>query len=465
MKKYHRLSKTTKWQQGPQLQIESQWQDLKRITDFLLPIVGFVFIATVYASVYAILHIDEWVPNTFNNLTYYLFLLQILIITLLPLLAASLIIRFIFKQAENVVSRVYLPPMNEKLAPHLRRRLLGVPPLPPPINNVLRYPFIVIKEPTLDETHWGRWFGGPAVLVVEHGCALFLEDHNQASRIVGPGIDFLKENERIKEVVDLKPQTTTGHIMPWTKDGIQIKMTIKVVCQINFESDNLGDSIEFKSLFNPSAIKSVVERMSIKLISGRMQEQSWLEDAWEIITGSVSAFVAGHSLDEWYPALRTGKTSKLDSPEINLTENIKRVFSHQLAENTLQEIRLRLSKNGIKILDIQIIDVDVPRTVRDLRSKYWEIMKDKKAAQSNSRAEANRIRSYSEAYVESTRATFETIISKLASVDPDDLTELLVLSTSGLLDQGEEDPMIRPWIANETFIVLEKIRKMLSERF
>jgi hypothetical protein len=58
-----------------------------------------------------------------------------------------------------------------------------------------------------------------------------------------------------------------------------------------------------------------------------------------------------------------------------------------------------------------------------------------------------------------------TIMKRLENVDPKDLTEPLILSLSGILDQGLDDPIIRPLVAKESLAVLERIRKLLGERF
>jgi hypothetical protein len=58
-----------------------------------------------------------------------------------------------------------------------------------------------------------------------------------------------------------------------------------------------------------------------------------------------------------------------------------------------------------------------------------------------------------------------TITQRLEKVDPSNLTEPLILSLSGILDQGLDDPIVRPLIAKESFAVLERVRRMLNEGF
>ena len=70
-----------------------------------------------------------------------------------------------------------------------------------------------------------------------------------------------------------------------------------------------------------------------------------------------------------------------------------------------------------------------------------------------------------QAHAEAQRTMLMTIIKRLENVPPDQLTEALTLSLSGLLDQGLDDSLIRPLLAKESFAVLERIQKMLNEKF
>jgi hypothetical protein len=59
----------------------------------------------------------------------------------------------------------------------------------------------------------------------------------------------------------------------------------------------------------------------------------------------------------------------------------------------------------------------------------------------------------------------ETITQKLEKLDPDNLTQPLILSLSGLLDQGLNDPIVRPLLAKESFAALQKLKQLLDQEF
>jgi hypothetical protein len=456
-----------KWQQLYSSS-ESRWKDLERIGNFLVPIVGLVFLAAIYVVVgYEFIHMESWAPQEINRLTYAFYVIQIILVILAPVVAILLGMLFIFKQAAAFMRSFYQPAENEKLGRLIQRKLLGVVPVPPPLDNIFKYPFLVIREPSLPESHWSRWFGGPATLVIYDGIAVYLERGNQFSRVVGPGLPmaFLEQHEHVREVIDLRPQTKTDCVRPWTKDGIQIKLMIRAECQINASPETVARSSRFRFPFDPSAVKMAVERMTVRLNSkGELYESSWLEGAWGTITGAINAYVAGHSLDELFLATESDSSANIQFSGNTPADEIRQMISHKIREE-LDKTKKSLAQNGIKVLAIQITEVEVPHEVQELRRKYWESIRQRFAAFRNSRAEGDRIRTREQAHADAQRTMLNTITQRLERADRNNLTEPLILSLSGLLDQGLDDPIVRPLIAKESFAVLERVRKMLNEGF
>lgn len=447
---------------------ESRWNDLKKMGAFLIPIVVLTFFSVIYVVVgYEYVHIDAWAPEERTVFSNAFYLLRIILPILAPLIAIAAGLILIFHQVRAFVRSFYQPAEDEKLGRLIRRKLLGVMPVPPPLNTIIKYPFIVLREPKLAENHWSRWFGGPATLVIYDGVAVYLERGNKFSRVVGPGLpmSFLEQHERIKEVVDLRPQTKTVDIQPWTKDGIRIRFTIRAECQIDASPEAVAQSSNFRFPFDPLAVKTAVERMTVRANSnGELYEASWLDGAWGTITGVINAYIAGHTLDELFVASETDKSLTLAPAENGTYVKIEKVLSSKINAQ-LEKARRNLAQNGIKVLSVQIISVEVPPKVQELRGKYWESAKERIAALRNSRAEADRIRIREQAHAEAQRTMLNTITQRLEKVDPGNLTEPLILSLSGILDQGLDDPIVRPLIAKESFAVLERVRRMLNEGF
>lgn len=446
---------------------ESRWQDLGRIFRFLLPVLLAIFVASIYAVLFTVIRYDGWFDGITSRTSAYLALFRLYGMLLLPFIAMLAGLIFVLRQARELITGIHRPPEEDRLTPFILRKLMGVPPFPPPLNTMIKYPFVVIRDPEMPENHWARWFGGPATLVVYDGVALYLERGNKFSRVVGPGapMPLLERHEKIKELVDLRPQTKEGEIAPWTKDGIRIKLGIRAEVQIDASAEATLESSKFRYPFDAEAVKLAVEFTAVRPSDGKLREVKWLDGVWGNITGSVIAFVAGHSLDELFLSPQMENQANPGRQNDDPLEDMEQILSREISEQVTTGIREEMRKNGVKVLSLQITQIAVPEKVRELRTKYWESIRQKISAQRNSRAEAEHIRARELAHAESQRTMLMTIMKRLENVDPKDLTEPLILSLSGILDQGLDDPIIRPLVAKESLAVLERIRKLLGERF
>jgi len=152
----------------------------------------------------------------------------ILAIVLLSFLFFRMIlIRPSVRFASSFFTEFYRPPEDIVPSKIINYRLFGKSKLPPPLNMLSQFEYIIIKDSEIiKRDEWPAWsacnLGGPINLIVFDGCALYLERGNRFSRIVGPGEDipFLEWYETIKYVVDLRPKVKTGTFDVWTKDGI-----------------------------------------------------------------------------------------------------------------------------------------------------------------------------------------------------------------------------------------------------
>lgn len=386
----------------------------------------------------------------------------------MTILAAMLVMgigSFIISRAAATYLRsVYQLPQDLNIGPIIQNRLYGLPLVPPPLSWLMMGTFIVLQEAALEDNHWARSIGGPARLIVYDGVAVYLERGDLTSRVVGPGIHLLERYEWIKEVIDIKPQRKTGYVRPWTKDGIRIKLTLMAECQINANLKAQATAKDpehpLRYPFDEEAVRRAVEHMTIKEEDGGLRQASWLEGAWGTITGAINAYVARHSLDELFLA----PTVPVTNPAA-YSGMIAQLLSEQFSTAMLGQINSALAQNGAKALNIQITKVEFPDDVLALRIKHWESEKNILSARKISKAEAESIRVREQAFAIAQRNMLETITQKLEKIDPDNLTQPLILSLSSLLDQGLNDPIVRPMLAKESFAALERLKKLLDQEF
>jgi hypothetical protein len=384
-----------------------------------------------------------------------------MIIKLLAAVVVTGVGSFFISRAAGVYLRlVYRLPQEVDVEAIIQRRQFGLLSVPPPLTWFLMGTFIVLQEAALEDDHWARLVGGPAKLIVNDGVALYLESGDQTSRVVGPGRDFLERYERIKEVIDLKPQRKSGYVMPWTKDGIRIKLTIMAECQISASLEAQAAADDLRYSFDEEAVRRAVEHITVKEDNRNLREAPWLEGAWGAITGAINAYVARHSLDELFLA----PLAPVANPAA-YSGMIAQLLSEQFSTAMLGQINSALAQHGAKALNIQITKVELPEGVLALRIKHWESEQKILSARKDSKAEADSIRVRQRAFVEAQQVMLRTITEKLEKVDPKNLTEPLILSLSGLLDQGLNDPIVRPLLAKESFAALERLKKLLDQEF
>ena len=222
---------------------------------------------------------QEWAQNDLSNMQKVIFYLRPTLTILAPAIVTGIGFILICKATAAYLRSMHSLPYDYKLGSIILRRLLGIPPIPPPLNQVLKYPFIVLRDAALEDNHWARLIGGPATLVVYDGLAVYLERGNQFSRVVGPGMPFLERYERVKEVIDVKPQMKTGYVKPWTKDGIRITLTLMVSARSLPALKPEQKSRDYQYPFDPLAVQSAVEHMTVKENDGELRQAAWLEGA------------------------------------------------------------------------------------------------------------------------------------------------------------------------------------------
>lgn len=437
------------------------WNDLERIGRVLVPILLLLFVATMVAVNYSFLHAFDWTANTDTRLEGYWFTFRLAITFLSPLVVAIAGIVLLYRAVIQYVKVFYQQPEQEGIFSLIQRRLLGKPPLPPPLSVAARYPFVVLKEPQdLKDDHWVRWLGGPATLVIYDGIALYLERGGHFERVVGPGsppMPFLDRHETVKAIVDLRPQVKTGEMRPWTKDGIQVNMEIRMECQINASEKALAESHNLVHPFDPIAVKEAVEYTAVKRDpkTGQLYESDWLDGIWGQVTGYLARHISCHSVDE----IALAELKNVGPSDGNLQ-------TFQLARNHLDKINhdLAIRKCGAHVTNIHVL-LKFPKEVEEKRVAYWQSERRKITSIQNSKAEADGIRIGEDAHAQAERDMLNAIIERLKRVDPENLTEPLLLSLIQILDNNMEDPLVRPLIAKQSLDLLEQLRKTLSDRF
>ena len=115
-----------------------------------------------------------------------------------------------------------------------------------------------------------------------------------------------------------------------------------------------------------------MEYTSVRLIDGKLQEQTWLDGAWGSIIGAINAFIAGHSLDELFIAPKTNNHVNANHLNNETPENIEQIFSQRISEQVITMYAKNSAQWHSCIECTQITKLEVPKEILELRTRYWE---------------------------------------------------------------------------------------------
>ncbi len=166
------------------------------------------------------------------------------------------------------------------------------------------YPSVVVREGQISEEHQDTplaRFGGPGNVVVFNDSAIVLERFGRFVRVAGPGAVFLRRFERIREVLDLRPQERSEEATALTRDGILVRAEVQVRFQLARPRPSMSPP-------SGGALRSVYRwawtqagqrhSRSIMLDTGQGRVNHWPEGVMSDVGSTLRTIVAGYRLDE-----------------------------------------------------------------------------------------------------------------------------------------------------------------------
>ncbi len=421
---------------------------LPLILCFLIILAGALFFLhnTLFTTVFPLF--DRFTPTqkvAFAFLGATMFFLVVMVAVLTPAT------RF----AVGFFAEFYRPPENIEPATIINYRIIGKSKLPPPLDLFSQFEYIIVQDGKIvKDDGWPAWsarnLGGPLLMVVFDGCALYLERGNRFSRVVGPGYPHLEWYETIKYVVDLRPKMRDGSFKVWTKDGINITLTVHLECRIGDPSKNDPES-SLVYPFDPVAVKKAIERYAVrwpKRLEGEPEEFTWMDAAWGQVAGIVPSYIGSRMLDDLFVADR---------------EN-GQILSHEALKELVGKLNSAASGFGVFVTDFQIRKVEFPKEVYQHQKEHWKAERQSLATVLDGEAKADNIRVREKVRADALRNLILTIAGGLDKNKDDQFIEPLLLSLSGLLDESLGDPMSRAELAREKLEILEDLDRILDQQ-
>jgi len=359
-----------------------------------------------------------------------------------------------FRFAAAFLNDFYLLPESMDAAKILNNRLYGKLKLPPPLNMFFRFEYIIAKEGELAKAdQWPSWsarhLGGPILLIVFDGCAIYLERGDRFSRVIGPSDKaFLEWYETIKYVVDLRPKIKEGEVDAWTKDGINIKFKIQIECRIG-DPKKIDPDSNLVYPYDPVAVKQAVERHAVRWpnrLEGEPSEFTWVDATWGQVTGIVPAYIGSRMLDDLFIADRNGG----------------QILSPNAVQDIFKKLNQETQKFSVYVTDFQVSEVKLPPEVETSQKELWKAEKQSIVTVKEGQLIAFNIRSQEQTRAKAQHDLILNIADGLEKSQDGKYTEPLLLTFSRILDESLNEPLMRAYLAKETLETLEKIKEMLK---
>ncbi len=382
----------------------------------------------------------------------------------------------VYGLARSYFIMLYHVPDNTQIFQLFFSRLFRLPPTSPTADSSR---FLVVHNGKLrNENDPVTWLGGPKLMVVLDGSALYIERGNQFSRVIGPGIEPLDKYEIVKKVVDLRPQQfcppgqngSEYNINAWTKDGVRVECTATITCQIGEKIDGLGAT---ETQINPDAdleelraqlkttlfpcdqdkVRKAVEWTKVKQIEARGKEEfpecEWLPCTWGKVQGFLANYIARQRLDDLF--IGSDKQSK----------------KHALSAKQREEIQIRLNDEllkdaGVSLLDLQISNLHVRPEIHQKNVEIWEAKQKRWQKIKQAEIEAEKTKNIAIKKAAAQRDLIKEITEELnrASQKGVDVNTLL-MAVSKEIHQGLQSPAFQQYLQQE---LAQQLREILNRK-
>ena len=202
---------------------------------------------------------------------------------------------------------------------------------------------------------------GEGAIFVDSTSIVVLASETRPTRLLEPGVHFLREDESIGWIVDLRPQVRVKEIEAQTRDGIWIKCKILARFQIDGTASNAvqdaARAAEHRNApykWSPRQVMRAIEQARVRGEPG--QPVSWDDLVLDETVKRVHTLVAAYALDQ---------LTEPRDPDANPREDIRRRLE--------EEVRAEMKGKGVNVLGIGLGQF-VPRDkeVLDQRIKAWQ---------------------------------------------------------------------------------------------
>lgn len=260
----------------------------------------------------------------------------------------------------------------------------------------IQHPWQVVEDGKVTVTKPKGVFGeigGPGVVVIRPGNAVIFERGGELTRIEGPGVYKTKRFERIKEVVDLRPQWSTIKTENMlTKDRVPLMFEAGVGYQIEPKQDtdrriekaeSKGKEFKWEYEKGNEVIEGIypVYKDSVFRAVYRVSRAGWRLIMQAVADSFLRDVVIAYTLDQLYELP--------EAEEGELKEELRE--SPRIIAEIEDQVKKKLEKAaigiGVRIGTFDIKSVTMPEEVRERVLQWWEAEWKRKIAVKEAKGE------------------------------------------------------------------------------
>jgi len=258
--------------------------------------------------------------------------------------------------------------------------ILGL--LPPSVAAVAPYPGLIVQEGQIGEKHRDTLLarlGGPGNVVIFNDSAVILERFGRFIRVAGPGAVFLRRFERVREVLDLRPQERSEVAIALTRDGIPVQTEVQVRFQLARPPVNTSPpaSSTLRPVYRWAWTRAgQCHFRLINLDTGQQRENHWPEQVMGSVGSTMQAIIASYRLDELLEPYEPDR-----DPRREITERLQ------------HELDAAARDFGARVLEVRMgaLEPTLAEVARQ-RMATWQAVWKSEARKEKARGEAEAIR-------------------------------------------------------------------------
>ncbi|RME49267.1 MAG: SPFH domain-containing protein, partial [Caldilineae bacterium] len=305
----------------------------------------------------------------------------------------------------------------------------------------LKYPFAVVENGVVRKRDRGkcvasREIGGPGRLIIGNDSAVVLSRFGRITRIEGPGPVFLGRFERIRKIIDLRPQERTVAATVYTKDGIALNtdITVRFQIQCNPPEEKAPYPADADALERAAHADA---RRWVSLQPGALSRMDWPDRVMGNVESTLREMVAGMTLDEVFAP-----------------GDIEKDPRDEISRQMLIQLREKSKGFGAYMLDV-ILGPFKPAdpAVEEQRRESWEALHRAEALAERARGEAQALLARETAYAYAQLEMILTIdrgFQQLAQQGQHLPARFIALRFVEMLRRIASNPRVGPLLPRET---------------